>query len=87
MFNINVLIALITGFSDPTLSVTCVLLSPKDVNVKEDGSTDYRSEQQFSDHIQNKSEAVSSFARSKNLRQQKEFLPIFAVRQQVGSSF
>lgn len=59
----------------------------QDAGVKEDGSTDYRSEQQFSSHIQDKSEASSNFARSKTIRQQREFLPIFAVREQVWLSF
>ena len=58
----------------------------QDAGMKEDGSTDYRSEQQFADHIQAKSEASSSFARSKTIRQQREFLPIFAVREQVRLS-
>lgn len=36
------------------------------------------------DHIQGESQAVSSFAKSKTLKQQREFLPIYAVREKVG---
>lgn len=49
----------------------------------EDGSTDYKSDQQFAQHIQKSSEAVSAFAKSRTLKQQRQFLPIFAVRDQV----
>ena len=56
----------------------------KDNTQKEDGSTNYKSGQQFSDHIQSKSQAVSSFAKNKSIRQQREFLPIFAVRDKVN---
>ena len=33
--------------------------------------------------MKGESEAVSSFAKSKTLKQQREFLPIYAVRQKV----
>ena len=50
----------------------------------DDGTTDYKSDQQFAQHIQESSEAVSAFAKGRTLKQQREFLPIFAVREQVG---
>ncbi|ESO13044.1 hypothetical protein HELRODRAFT_188082 [Helobdella robusta] len=47
-------------------------------------SVDYKSDQKFAEHmINNKSEAVSEFATSKSIKQQREFLPIFAVRQEL----
>ena len=57
----------------------------QDVKMAEDGSTNYRSDQQFSDHIKEDSEASSNFARSKSLKQQREFLPIYATRMQLLS--
>lgn len=57
----------------------------KDIESKEDGSTDYKSGQKFADHIKGDSEAVSSFAKNRTMKQQREFLPIFAVREQLLS--
>ena len=54
--------------------------------MSEDGSTNYKSDQQFAEHMKGQSEAVSSFAKSKTLKQQREFLPIYAVRQKVSVS-
>ena len=55
----------------------------EDPKFSEDGSANYKSGQQFAEHIQGESQAVSSFAKSKTIKQQREFLPIYAVRQQV----
>ena len=38
---------------------------------------------QFAQHMQKKSEAVSTFARSKSMREQREFLPVFSVREEL----
>ncbi|XP_066503641.1 pre-mRNA-splicing factor ATP-dependent RNA helicase PRP16 isoform X3 [Hoplias malabaricus] len=51
--------------------------------VGEDGAVDYRAEQKFADHMKEKSEASSEFAKKKTLLEQRQFLPIFAVRQQL----
>ncbi|XP_010791968.1 pre-mRNA-splicing factor ATP-dependent RNA helicase PRP16 [Notothenia coriiceps] len=51
--------------------------------VGEDGKVDYRAEQKFADHMRDKSEASSDFAKKKTLLQQRQYLPIFAVRQQL----
>lgn len=40
---------------------------------------DYKSTSQFAQHLQ-KSEAVSDFARSKTIKQQRQFLPVSIVR-------
>ncbi|KAJ1345257.1 hypothetical protein BSLG_000771 [Batrachochytrium salamandrivorans] len=42
---------------------------------------DYKGEAKFSDHMKKKTDSVSAFARSKSLREQREYLPAFAVRE------
>ena len=54
-----------------------------DTNVSADGSVDYRTSAQFASHIQAKTEAVSKFAQSHSIREQREFLPIFQVRREL----
>lgn len=44
---------------------------------------DYKSESQFVDHMSKKNAAVSHFAKSKTFKQQREYLPIFTVRQKL----
>ncbi|XP_026866548.2 pre-mRNA-splicing factor ATP-dependent RNA helicase PRP16 isoform X1 [Electrophorus electricus] len=51
--------------------------------VREDGTVDYRTEQKFADHMREKTEASSEFAKKKSLLEQRQYLPIFAVRQQL----
>ncbi|XP_072516392.1 pre-mRNA-splicing factor ATP-dependent RNA helicase PRP16 [Salminus brasiliensis] len=51
--------------------------------VAEDGAVDYRAEQKFADHMKEKSEASSEFAKKKTLLEQRQYLPIFAVRQEL----
>ncbi|XP_050971446.1 pre-mRNA-splicing factor ATP-dependent RNA helicase PRP16 [Labeo rohita] len=51
--------------------------------VGEDGNVDYRAEQKFADHMKEKNEASSEFAKKKTLLEQRQYLPIFAVRQQL----
>ncbi|KAG9336921.1 hypothetical protein JZ751_030034 [Albula glossodonta] len=51
--------------------------------VGEDGNVDYKTEQKFADHMKEKSEATSEFAKKKTLLEQRQYLPIFAVRQQL----
>ncbi|KAI4896471.1 hypothetical protein NFI96_032682, partial [Prochilodus magdalenae] len=51
--------------------------------VGEDGAVDYRAEQKFADHMKDKTEASSEFAKKKTLLEQRQYLPIFAVRQQL----
>ena len=62
------------------------VLHSQDSKMQEDGSTSYKSDQQFADHIQGESQAVSAFSKTKTLRQQREFLPIYAAREQVRAS-
>lgn len=58
-------------------------MSQGDKAAVEDGGGNYKSSQQFADHLKGRSQAVSAFAKSKTLKEQREFLPIFAIRQQV----
>ncbi|XP_041726202.1 pre-mRNA-splicing factor ATP-dependent RNA helicase PRP16 isoform X1 [Coregonus clupeaformis] len=51
--------------------------------VGEDGKVDYRTDQKFADHMKDKNEASSEFAKKKTLLEQRQYLPIFAVRQQL----
>uniref|UniRef100_A0A8C1Q360 Pre-mRNA-splicing factor ATP-dependent RNA helicase PRP16 n=1 Tax=Cyprinus carpio TaxID=7962 RepID=A0A8C1Q360_CYPCA len=51
--------------------------------VGEDGKVDYRAEQKFADHMKEKNQASSEFAKKKTLLEQRQYLPIFAVRQQL----
>ena len=50
-----------------------------------DEGASYRKASQFKDHMAEPTEAVSDFAREKSMREQREFLPIFAVRQKLMS--
>lgn len=50
---------------------------------KEEDGENYKSESQFADHMKEKQEASSHFAKSKTIQQQREFLPIFTVRQEL----
>ncbi|XP_063293889.1 pre-mRNA-splicing factor ATP-dependent RNA helicase PRP16 [Pelobates fuscus] len=49
----------------------------------EDGAVDYKTEQKFADHMRERSEASSDFSRKKSLMEQRQFLPIFAVQQEL----
>ncbi|KAJ3063984.1 DEAH-box RNA helicase prp16, partial [Podochytrium sp. JEL0797] len=44
---------------------------------------DFKSDSQFSTHMQQKNEAVSAFATTKTLAEQRQYLPAFAVREQL----
>lgn len=43
----------------------------------------FRAEQKFAEHMKEKTEARSEFAKKKSLLEQRQYLPIFAVRQQL----
>lgn len=42
-----------------------------------------RTEQKFADHMKKKSEASSEFAKKKSILEQRQYLPIFAVQQEL----
>ena len=48
-----------------------------------DDEYDHKKRNQFAHHMKEKSEAVSEFAKSKTVKEQREFLPIFTVRQKL----
>ncbi|XP_061367287.1 pre-mRNA-splicing factor ATP-dependent RNA helicase DEAH7 [Gastrolobium bilobum] len=50
--------------------------------VGEDGEIDFKEEAKFSQHLK-KGEAVSDFAMSKSLAEQRQYLPIFSVREEL----
>ena len=49
----------------------------------EEGNADFKSDSQYGDHMKQKNEAASHFAKSKTIKQQREYLPIFTVRQEL----
>jgi pre-mRNA-splicing factor ATP-dependent RNA helicase DHX38/PRP16 len=51
--------------------------------VTEEDSVDYKKNQQFADHMITKTDAISDFARENTLKEQRQFLPVFAVKQEV----
>ena len=51
--------------------------------VTESGDIDFRNDKKFAD-IMKDSEAVSDFAKKKTLMEQRRFLPIFAVKNEVN---
>lgn len=44
---------------------------------------DYKADSQFASHMKEKNEAASHFSRSKSIKQQRQYLPIYAVRQEL----
>ncbi len=54
----------------------------EDVKEEEDRDVDYKTDQKFSEHM-TKQEAVSDFAKKKSFKQQRQFLPVFAIREEV----
>lgn len=50
---------------------------------EEESDTDYRQSSQYASHLLDKSEAVSDFAKSKTLKQQRESLPVYRVRDEL----
>ena len=59
-------------------------------NLQDDGDNagdDYKENQRFADHMKEKSESSSEFATKKTLKEQRQFLPIFSVRQEVSTLF
>ena len=55
------------------------------VTGEEDAPGNYKKDSQYASHMDKdkKTEAVSTFARSKSIREQREYLPIFAVREEL----
>ncbi|XP_064089669.1 pre-mRNA-splicing factor ATP-dependent RNA helicase PRP16-like [Macrobrachium nipponense] len=49
----------------------------------EEGETDYKADQKFAEHMKNTGEASSEFALKKTVKQQRQYLPVFAVREEL----
>ena len=49
----------------------------------ENGEIDYKKASQFATALAKKSEAVSDFAKFKTIKQQREYLPVFSVREEL----
>jgi pre-mRNA-splicing factor ATP-dependent RNA helicase DHX38/PRP16 len=55
-----------------------------DINlINEAGDIDYKKSGQYAMALAKKSEAVSDFAKSKTIKEQREYLPIFSVRREL----
>ncbi|KAF5181629.1 Pre-mrna-splicing factor atp-dependent rna helicase deah7, partial [Thalictrum thalictroides] len=51
--------------------------------VGEKGEVDFKEEAKFVQHMKEKGEAVSDFAKNKTLSQQRQYLPIYSVREEL----
>ncbi|KAH0449763.1 hypothetical protein IEQ34_020455 [Dendrobium chrysotoxum] len=51
--------------------------------VGELGEVDFKEEAKFSQHLKEKGEAVSDFAKTKSISQQRQYLPIYSVREEL----
>ena len=51
------------------------------------GEEDYKDNQKFAEHMKDKTEASSEFAAKKTIREQRQYLPIFAIREEVWYAF
>lgn len=68
--------------AEPDGPVSSARVKEEDVN--EDGEVDYKKSTGYASHMsKQKQEAVSTFAKTKSIRQQREFLPIFSVREEL----
>lgn len=47
------------------------------------GEMDYKTSQRFAEHMKDTNNASSDFSKKKSIQQQRQYLPVFAVRQQV----
>lgn len=44
---------------------------------------DYKKDQKFAEHMQNQEQGSSDFAKKKTIMQQRQYLPVYAVRQDL----
>lgn len=49
----------------------------------EEGQTDYKADQKFAEHMKGTSEAASEFAKRKTVLEQRQYLPVFAAREEL----
>ena len=55
----------------------------RDSEKSEEGVAGGKADSQFASHMQEQSEAVSAFAMSKSIKEQRQYLPVFAVREEL----
>lgn len=58
----------------------------KDQETKEPSASSGSNDSKFADHIQENTASSSNFSRTKSLREQREYLPAFAVREELLSA-
>jgi len=46
-------------------------------------ASDFKKKSQYSSHMKEKSQAVSTFARTKTMKEQREYLPVYGVRNEL----
>jgi pre-mRNA-splicing factor ATP-dependent RNA helicase DHX38/PRP16 len=51
--------------------------------VGEEGEVDFKEAAKFAGHMKEKGEAVSEFARTKTMSEQRQYLPIYSVRDEL----
>jgi pre-mRNA-splicing factor ATP-dependent RNA helicase DHX38/PRP16 len=54
-----------------------------DAEFDENGNIDYKKSSQYASSLTKKQEGVSAFARNKTIAQQREYLPIYSVRDEL----
>ena len=54
-----------------------------EVNETQSGDVDYKKSMGFASHVNKKEKSVSDFARTKSIREQREYLPVFTVRDEL----
>lgn len=54
-----------------------------DEGINAQGEVDFKKDKKFADLMADKTEAVSDFARKRTITQQRQFLPIYAVREEL----
>ena len=55
----------------------------RDDRDEQDEEIDYKKSQKFAEHMREKNDAVSDFARKKTLDEQRKYLPIYAIREDL----
>lgn len=71
-------------FRQGTVFLLCVQfqIDADKAKVGEDGEIDFKDDAKFAQHLK-KDEAVSDFAKTKTLAQQRQYLPIYSIRDEL----
>eukprot|EP01135_Chromosphaera_perkinsii_P002554 Nk52_evm70s224 gene=Nk52_evmTU70s224 len=54
-----------------------------DKDVRDEDEINFKEDSQFAQHVDKKNQAASSFSKSKTIQEQRQYLPIFAVRSEL----